>query len=83
MTQEDNIACWRHRCTVHSGNDRSRPASPSDKFRPDSCSACPHLRDQTPELARHPPTSAIANYAIGLEKLSANEQLFDFVQRWQ
>ena len=30
-----------------------------------------------------PPTSAIANYAISLEKLSAKEQLFDVVQRWQ
>ena len=27
-----------------------------------------------------PPTSAIANYAIGLEKLSANGQLFDDAQ---
>ena len=28
----------------------------------------------------HPPTSATADYAIGLEKLSANEQFFDDAQ---
>ena len=39
------------------------------------------LLRQTPSTGiRHPSTTAIVDYAIGLEKLSANEQFFDDAQ---